>query len=93
LTIGLASLGISVLRYRRNCKMKTNQREYVFETVVGENLRIDSTDAVSAFHSIKRADQDNYFKLKRYKNGLRPLVGFSLLSIGYGLSVAYKIND
>lgn len=72
-----------------------SMKTYEFVLSSGETLRSEAADAVSAFHSLKKANQNSYnFEFKKYSDwgGELPPAGYSLLGIGYGLSVAYKIR-
>lgn len=63
---------------------------YEFLAANGEPLTATADDAVTAFHKIKKADKNNYFKLKRFERNELVPEGFSALDIGYGLSLGYK---
>lgn len=47
-------------------------------------------DVHSAFLAIKKEDQDNYFRFKKYERGELPPAGYSLFDIAFGVSVAYR---
>lgn len=74
--------------------MDNSTAKYLFETVTGTDLETIANDAISAFHKIKKSDENNYFKLRKYEHSIQyrklPPAGYSLLDIGYGLSIAYK---
>lgn len=66
-------------------------KTYEFILANGGTMKSQGSDAVSAFISAKKADQNMSFRIKRYERGNLPPSGYSLLEIGYGLSVAYRI--
>lgn len=75
--------------------MDNSVAKYLFESVTGSDLETIAGDAISAFRKIKKSDENNYFKLKKYEHdGIQyrklPPNGYTLLDIGYGLSIAYK---
>lgn len=64
---------------------------YTFEAGSDEKLQTNAEDALTAFTTLKKADQDNYYRMKKYRRGgPLPPRGFALLEVGYGVSVAYR---
>ena len=92
--------GISEQRVHQIASRLSNQggldhmKVYEFLSLGESCLESWDTDAISAFHRLKRQDQDNLLRLKKFGSAWHPKdlpEGFSLLNIGYGLSIAYRI--
>lgn len=72
--------------------MDNSTAKYLFESVIGSDLESIADDAMSAYLDINKRDYPKeYLKLKKYsRSNSLPPDGYSLLDIGYGLSLAYK---
>lgn len=66
--------------------------QYDFLLRNGDIASQTASDALTAFHKLKKANQDIYFRLRRFERSQLTDVpeGFSALDIGYGLSLAYR---
>lgn len=65
-------------------------KTYEFILADGGTIKAQNSDAISAFTQAKKAAQNLSFKIQRYEREDLPPSGYSLLGIGYGLSVAYR---